>query len=261
MSLEEVFQFIEAKEAGKRSASRLSQSQGIDAANSQYHLAKQDEIKLCKAGDDNEPCSYCIKRGHGKKEPPTRLRRTDCPAYGTVCNKCGWQNHFASVCCGKGKITRPQQPTPPSGNTRETENAIFDSLCATTNLGTDPGKGAISLDHHLILPPNRLLGQKAIQATTIHHTHSICPPRRLHSSGMQTPTSRLAPVRISAMAHTGCQNCLASIKVIRRLGLCESDLIPVTMQMHAVNNNGIKILGAVILRFSGRSPSGKTLES
>lgn len=63
------------------------------------------------------------------------------------------------------------------------------------------------------------------------------------------------------MADTGCQSCLASIKVIRRLGLCESDLIPVTMKMHAVNNNGINILGAVILRFSGRSPSGKALES
>ena len=32
MSLEEVFQFIEAKEAGKRSAGCLSQSQGADAA-------------------------------------------------------------------------------------------------------------------------------------------------------------------------------------------------------------------------------------
>ena len=60
------------------------------------------------------------------------------------------------------------------------------------------------------------------------------------------------------MPNTGCQSCLASIKVIRRLGLCESDLIPVTMQMHAVNNNGIKILGAVILRFSGRSPPSET---
>jgi len=43
--------------------------------------------------------------------------------------------------------------------------------------------------------------------------------------------------------------------------MSKRDLIPVTMQMHAVNNNGIKILGAVILRFSGRSPSGATLES
>ena len=31
--------------------------------------------------------------------------------------------------------------------------------------------------------------------------------------------------------------------------------------MHAANNNGIKILGAVILRFSGRSNSGKALET
>ena len=63
------------------------------------------------------------------------------------------------------------------------------------------------------------------------------------------------------MADTGCQSCLASIKVIRRLGLCEDDLIPVTMHMHAANNNGIKILGAIILRFTGRSPSGQTLET
>lgn len=63
------------------------------------------------------------------------------------------------------------------------------------------------------------------------------------------------------MADTGCQSCLASMKVIRRLGLHEDDLIPVTMRMHAANNNGIKILGAVILRFSGKSKSGETLES
>ena len=36
MSLEEVFQFIEAKEAGKRSAGRLSQSHSVDAAQSEY---------------------------------------------------------------------------------------------------------------------------------------------------------------------------------------------------------------------------------
>ena len=33
------------------------------------------------------------------------------------------------------------------------------------------------------------------------------------------------------------------------------------MQMHAVNNNGLKSLSAIILRFSGKSPSGKTFES
>ena len=41
------------------------------------------------------------------------------------------------------------------------------------------------------------------------------------------------------------------MNVVRRFGLREADLIPVTMHMHAANNNGIKIIGAVIIRFSG----------
>ena len=111
-------------------------------------LAKQDEIKHRKDGDTNEPCSYCNKQGHGKSAR-TRIRRHDCPAYGTTCNKCGQQYHFASVCRSKGKPTRPQKPTPPCGNTRETEGAVFDSLCTATSLGNKPGKGVIALDHHL----------------------------------------------------------------------------------------------------------------
>ena len=51
------------------------------------------------------------------------------------------------------------------------------------------------------------------------------------------------------------------MKVIERLGLHKHDLIPVTMQMHAANNDGIKILGAVIMRFIGKSKTGRTLES
>ena len=63
------------------------------------------------------------------------------------------------------------------------------------------------------------------------------------------------------MADTGCQNCLAGMKVMHLLGLYESDLLPVTLRMHAANSNGIKILGAVVLRFSGQSHPGKILET
>jgi hypothetical protein len=61
------------------------------------------------------------------------------------------------------------------------------------------------------------------------------------------------------MADTGCQSCLASLKIIQHLGLREKDLIPVTMRMYAANNNGINILGATILRLSGKSKSGDAL--
>jgi hypothetical protein len=42
MSLEEVFQFVEAKEAGKRSASRLLDSHPVEAASSTYRKQKTD---------------------------------------------------------------------------------------------------------------------------------------------------------------------------------------------------------------------------
>lgn len=66
MTLEKLFQFIVAKEAGKRSAGRLSQSQGVDATSSQYRRAKQDDIKQHKAADSNETarqrCSCYVVR-------------------------------------------------------------------------------------------------------------------------------------------------------------------------------------------------------
>ena len=61
MSLEEVFQFVGAKEAGKRSAGRLLRSQGTEAVRSQYRKTKQDDVRH-NAGradpqkDKHEPC-------------------------------------------------------------------------------------------------------------------------------------------------------------------------------------------------------------
>ena len=63
------------------------------------------------------------------------------------------------------------------------------------------------------------------------------------------------------MADTGCQSSLAGIKVANRLGFTERNLIPVTMKMHAANSRGIKVLGAAILRFSGKGMDGDTTET
>ena len=56
-----------------------------------------------------------------------------------------------------------------------------------------------------------------------------------------TPKTFILP----CMADTGCQSCLASIKVNYRLGMKKSDLFAVTLKMHAANNKGITILGAI----------------
>ena len=53
----------------------------------------------------------------------------------------------------------------------------------------------------------------------------------------------------------------AGFTVINKLGLKQSDLIPVTLKMHAANGNGIKILGATILRISGTDDHGDNIET
>jgi hypothetical protein len=82
-----------------------------------------------------------------------------------------------------------------------------------------------------------LLGSSSFQTTTFYLNYSYNMPRRLQNLWTYTP----------------------SLKIIQHLGLHEKDLIPVTMRMYAANNNGISILGATILRLSGKSKSGDAL--
>ena len=66
MSLEEMFQFIEAKESGIRSATRLLDHHGADPAGSSYRNEKKNTLPSQVDG----PCGYCGKEGHGKSAPP-----------------------------------------------------------------------------------------------------------------------------------------------------------------------------------------------
>ena len=90
--LEEVIQFVESKESGKRSAIRLLDSHAVGAI-SRYHRSKKDEIKASNStqlarraaainrpnSDPHEPCHYCGKRGHDKRALP-QVRVAECPA-------------------------------------------------------------------------------------------------------------------------------------------------------------------------------------
>ena len=120
---------------------------------------------------------------------------------------------------------------------------------------------SLRYDHHLYNHLNdRWIRQTSKRQSFLTLT-TTTRPDDYTALGFKLATSQPKTIRRSAMADTGCQSCLASIKMIRCLGLRENDLIPVTMRMHAANNKGIKILCAVILRFSGRSKSSQILET
>ncbi len=92
---EEVIQFIEAKEAGKRSTGRLQEAQSLNAARSQYRQAKQEGLKS-QHSTNKETCHYCGQNGHGKHAPKS-IRKNACPAYGKTCGHCGRPNHIEAV--------------------------------------------------------------------------------------------------------------------------------------------------------------------
>ena len=119
----------------------------------------------------------------------------------------------------------------------------------------------ISLDHHLYNHLNDCWVRKTSQPQPFLTLTATIHLEDYTALGFKPVSQQSKSIRLSAMVDTGCQNCLASITVIPRLGLTENDLIPVTTRMHAANNNGIKILGAIILRFSGESTHGQTLET
>ena len=124
MSLEEALRFVEAKEAGKRSASRLLLPYVTDAvAGSSYRRQKKAPPKV------QETCTYCGTKGHGRK----RIRRKECPAFGTKCNHCDKDHHFERMC-------RSRHGTKPAKDV-EREDTISDSLCqgtATDNTISEP---------------------------------------------------------------------------------------------------------------------------
>ena len=267
-TLEEVTQFVERKEGGERSAGQLLQTQGAEAIRSQYRRTKNNELinrpintVQQSNGDKSDLCSYCGKCGHGKNAPP-KIRKNECSAYGQTCNHCGRQNHFKSVC---RSIYRPKQqrPIPPNG-THTTEAAVFDALCSTSGTNQQHGKsqiGTISLDHHLYNNLNDHWNKKTSQPQPFMTLTATIHPDDYRALGFNPITKQPKSTTLSAMADTGCQSCLTSLNAIHRLDLHEDDLIPVTMRMHAVNNNGIKIIGAAIVRFSGKSKSNQMLET
>ena len=269
MSLEETFKFVEAKEVGKRSANKLLQIHNVSSARSSQYKQRKNESRMQRSNRTNDKdtiitCDYCGNQGHGKASAP-QIRRTSCPAYGKTCTTCQKSNHFSAVCRNKNKIPPVVNNNNNSGNCiTDSAEAVFHAmgvedaafrfqLCAISSNGS---RRSITLDHHLYNHlEERWTRQPSKPQPFVTLTISICT-EDYSQFGLEPPQSTKT-IQAPAMADTGCQSCLAGLIIIQRLGLGEEDLIPVTTQMHAANNNKIRILGAVLIEFSGTDANGE----
>lgn len=246
MGLEDIFKFIEAKEAGKRSASSLLDSHAVETASSSYRKIKQTHMK-----EKQDMCAYCGKKGHGRNAL-AHVRKTQCSAYGQKCGHCDKFHHTENVCRSKGKPRNPHSTIP-----SEHEGAIFDALCTIRDLGQPRG---LAIAHHVCDNLSKAWHKKRSTPQPFLDVTVTAVPDDCEALGfgLSFPSKTCS---LPAMADTGCQSCLAGLKVISRLGLRLHDLIPVTMEMHTATNGGIPILGAIPLRISGKDPLGHVVES
>ena len=253
MSLEEVVRFIEAKESGKRSATHLLATQAANAARSSSYK-KEKKAVTSAPSHNHDSCTYCGRQGHGK-QAPSSIRKKSCTAFGHICGHCGKNNHLEIVCRSRARAKK-MPPTP-----HDSDNALFDVLCALhTRQSNNHGICALVLDHHVYDQLSGTWVNRKSQPQPFIQLTVQAVPEDFHALGFPL-RSKSKPVTISAMADTGCQSCLAGIKVIQQLGLHQSDLIPVSMQMHAANNQGIKILGAIAVRLTGKDARGNPVET
>ena len=98
ISLEDVLRYVEAKESGKRSASRLLVEAGpatAAAATSSYQFKKKSSSSSDGGRNPPPTCGYCGRSGHSSNR---QERMKNCPAFGKMCTKCGRAHHFANVC-------------------------------------------------------------------------------------------------------------------------------------------------------------------
>ncbi len=258
MTLEQTLRFIEAKEAGKRSASRLLLPQAMDAVGgSLYKRQKKAQTRATPPAKttplhDRGTCTYCGLKGHGRN-PPTRVRREECPAFGTKCNYYCSKDHHHEKMCRRKRDAKTVELEDTVSESPDHEDTVADSLCGVKL--ADHAR-TTALPHHVF---NRFTKE------WLRRRSKPQPYVRLKMSSQWEDYDHLglrlnAPQTwsfVSAMADTGCQSCLAGLKVVKKLGLSVRDLIPVDIKMHAANNNNIRILGAAILRFSGKDKKGE----
>ena len=95
MTLKDIIEYIEAKEPGKRSTSRLLDPQSTDAISSSYRHGKQQDVRNRGGARPGKPkakpkevCINCGQLGHSKT-PPWHTRGTECSADGEKCQTCG----------------------------------------------------------------------------------------------------------------------------------------------------------------------------
>ena len=234
MVLQEIITYVGAKESGKHSRTKImSNIQGACGSRSNYQKSRQ----VRPTSELAPKCSYCGTSGYGKNAPFSE-RKKNCKAYGKTCNHCGLPNHFSSVCRTKAQgLSKPKEKSAPINNSTDTmsECPIWEELCSVQSNSSVCEK-EMYLDHHVYMNIVEKWIRKPSKPQPFIPVSASTKTADYEELGFKLLVEP-ACINISVMPDTGCQSFLAGMKVLKRLGISESHLIPMKLKMSAVNVN------------------------
>ena len=264
MSLEETIAYIAAREEGKKSARGLADNSTTSAATSRYKSSQKGSYGQ-KSNSNTSKCSYCGKMAnHGNYKERQRM----CPAFKHCCGSCGIVGHYDSMCRRKNLRRDDKQQNTDEPLTTVAENAIFDVLCVCNDQDVSHctsisqkehystahiiynDQCTVDLDHRIFNSLNNTWERRLSDPQPTVKVSVQLSISSYKSLNLPPPTT-IPSVKISAIADTGCQSCLAGMNILRLLGLKPSDLTPCTMRMNSVNSKPIPIEGALLLTIGG----------
>ena len=156
-----------------------------------------------------------------------RLERRSATRPGTKIVQSVTKKHFANVCRFKPKRT--------AGNTTkdvDESNTVFHRMCnvsvACTVTSHKTCQRPVVLDHHIFDDRIGWITKRSPPQPTVFLT------ARAHTKDGYRLHTMTRQITIAMLADTGCQSVLVGIKIIHRLGLKKSDLIPVKTRISAV---------------------------
>ena len=241
ITLADIVKLSEAIESGKRSSGVLSKSGGLN------RISEDVERK------QKRNCAYC----GGPWHEGSSWRKT-CKGTTSTCSTCSRKGHLSGTAvCRRGNkkeketnsldANDPQTPTPAQqGETDRMNLGFFCTLTAGINqlshVGIDKfGKWAkIRVEDH----PEVVV---EIKPDVDGYDELDLQPR---------PPQKHKATSTKSLVDTGAQMVVVDVRTVYAMGLSRKHIIPVGMTIKAANTGGLKLLGGVLVRISGKDQQG-----
>ena len=258
MNLDQVLQFVQAKEAGKQDSSHLTEAGGGLCRKTDFQKSKSALLHPLPGGGRTrkmeDKCAWCGQTGHGALVTEEE-RKQKCRAFGKTCRTCGKNNHFDTVCKSKKQSGNTSSLVMSSSSTSNNSLGVGPFCCISTSSGQ-----VTLLSHHVYSEFSGWAISRPEEHPTMTVTCSLATSAYSQLS-LQAPRVRDRISWSPALADTGSQMCVAGPSLLHSLGATKKELIKLENGINTANNAGLILLGGLFCDIKGWTPGGKPIST